>query len=147
MVISAVLAPRRSISAFVASVVPWMIMVTSAGAMPAAAQTFCRPSRIARSGSRPVVSTFTEWTVLAAFEHDVGEGSADVDPDLDPHPDPVRPGPVRHAAPSRSLLTRIGIGKVLGGPARRRPAIWPRFQGRAATSGRMTSGVKYIGNW
>jgi len=39
VVISAVFAPRRSISALVASVVPWMIWPMPAGAMPAFVQT------------------------------------------------------------------------------------------------------------
>ncbi len=60
VVISAVLAPRRSISALVASVVPWMISVTSDAARPAASQTFAMPSRIASSGRSGVVSTLTE---------------------------------------------------------------------------------------
>ena len=50
-VTKAVRAPRRSISAFVASVVPWMTMSRSAGVMPASAITMAMPSRIACSGA------------------------------------------------------------------------------------------------
>jgi hypothetical protein len=51
VVTSAVLAPRRSISALVASVVPWMMMPISEGEMPASRVTMAMPSRIACSGA------------------------------------------------------------------------------------------------
>ena len=66
VVISAVLAPRRSISALVARVVPWRTMVTSPGATPARAQTCPTASMMPSSGAAVVVSTLTEVSAAPA---------------------------------------------------------------------------------
>jgi len=51
VVIKAVFAPRRSISALVASVVPWITWPITAGVTPAFSQTCCMPSMMAFSGA------------------------------------------------------------------------------------------------
>jgi hypothetical protein len=58
VVSSAVLAPLRSISAFVASVVPWMTRSTCPGSTPAAAITLRTASSPPASGALGVVSVF-----------------------------------------------------------------------------------------
>ena len=55
---SAVLAPLRSISALVASVVPWMIKPTALGSTPAAAVTWRTAASTPSSGARGVVRIF-----------------------------------------------------------------------------------------
>jgi hypothetical protein len=51
VVTNAVRAPRRSMSALVASVVPWMMRRMAPGGTPARSQTTRRPSRMASSGA------------------------------------------------------------------------------------------------
>ena len=58
VVTSAVRAPVRSISALVASVVPWMTSATSSGAAPQLSIACASPSRTPASGASGVVSTF-----------------------------------------------------------------------------------------
>ena len=60
VVTSAVGAPRRSISALVARVVPWMICVISSMATPSRPATDAIPARIPSSGRSWVVSTFVD---------------------------------------------------------------------------------------
>ena len=57
VVMKAVLAPLRSISALVASVVPWMKTPMSCGFSPEAARTALMPSMTPSSGAWVVVST------------------------------------------------------------------------------------------
>ena len=58
VVTSAVRAPLRSISALVASVVPWITSATSAGATPQVSIAWARAWRTPSSGASGVVSTF-----------------------------------------------------------------------------------------
>src|SRR4029077_16382274 len=96
---SAVLAPFRSMIALVASVVPWMIRLTSPAAMPASATTArsaastpppgapdAGPGRRRRQRGEPAVlrgagggQRLGGEALLAALERHVGEGAADVE--------------------------------------------------------------------
>ena len=58
LVSKAVLAPRRSIRALVARVVPWTNTSTSLGESPASSKTCVTPSRTATAGASAVVSSF-----------------------------------------------------------------------------------------
>ena len=80
MVSSAVRAPLRSITALVASVVPWMTMAMSAGAqrrrLPGSSRT---PAITPCSGAAGVVRTLMVVRRAVVLERQVGEGAADID--------------------------------------------------------------------
>ena len=83
VVSSPTLAPVRSMTVLVTSVVPWTMLCTSAGVRPASRRMRAMPSRMAREGSSGVVSSLPVCTMSRTriVQHEVGEGAADIDAD------------------------------------------------------------------
>ena len=78
VVTNAVRAPLRSMSALVASVVPWTKTETSDGAQPGRGEHAPDAFEHARLRAPRVVSTLAVSRPARTLEHDVGEGAADV---------------------------------------------------------------------
>ncbi len=81
-------APARSITMFVATVVPWKTASTSPGATPASSQTFKMPLTTPSDWSCGVLETLVYDDLLRAvaprlFKQNVGEGAPDINADPD----------------------------------------------------------------
>jgi hypothetical protein len=116
----AVFAPRRSISALVASVVPWMTMpISDAAAMPASATTISMPSRIACSGMRIVGQHLGREDRSPDIQRHIGEGAADIGAKADVvFSFEVMPCTFREASAASRIWVRVCRG------VKRLRAIW-----------------------
>ena len=152
VVTNRVSAPRRSITALVASVVPWMMRPISANPIPAALQAAATPSSTARAGSAPVVSSLAEWKRPSPCSRAI---SVKVPPDIDAHAPSAR---IRRAAAwpavllHEALILRMEWGRNrLGvrGPARRNAPCAPIWTVCAPPATCMSSSVRSIRstNW
>ena len=108
VVTSAVLAPRRSIRALVARVVPWMICAISSMATPSRLVTAAIPARIPSSGRSWVVSTFVD-------AKDPSARSRAISVKVPPTSTPIRGLVIGEAATGVPGYRSSTAGKVPGG--------------------------------
>ena len=126
VVTSAVRAPLRSISALVASVVPWITSATSSGATALASIAWARAWRTPSSGASGVVSTFA---VIRS-----GPRSSTISVKVPPISTPIRtaaPAPAIYALPpalGRGVCGQRRAASRAGGPQARtaRPRRAPK---------------------